>query len=142
MKVIEGYKLLEDLYYHETHTWARVNPDGTVTVGIDDYAQKGTGGIVFIELPEVGDEVEQGGPLCVIEGHKWVGEAVSPVSGRIKEVNEELLDNPTLIHEDPYGEGWIAVIEPTNLEEELKKLYHGADPKTEEWLKQEAKKMK
>lgn len=142
MKIIEGFKLEEELYYHKTHTWARVNEDGTVTVGIDDYAQKGTGGIVFIDLPEVGAEVRQDEPLCTIEGHKWVGEAISPISGTIKEVNESLLDNPTLIHEDPYGQGWIAIIEPSNIEEELKKLYYGGSPQAEEWLKEEAKRLK
>lgn len=124
MAIIEGYNMPDELYYHKDHAWARV--DGNkVTVGMHDMFQKESGDIVFVDLPEEEDEVEQGEICGKIQSRKWIGKLVAPVSGEIIEINEELEEDTSLINKDPYGEGWILVIEAGNLEEELPTLYHG-----------------
>lgn len=115
------YKIKEGLYYTKDHEWAQVLEDGTVLVGISDYAQKELGDLAYVELPEVGREVAKGDVLCEVESVKAVSEVYAPVSGEVIEVNEELEDAPEKINEDPYG-AWIAKIKPSNLEEELKEL--------------------
>ena len=115
------YKVKEGLYYTKDHEWAQVLDDGTVLVGISDYAQKELGDLAYIELPEVGKEVSKGAVLCELESVKAVSEVYAPVSGEVVEVNEELEDSPELLNEDPY-ENWIAKLKPSNLEEELKEL--------------------
>ncbi|ADT84500.1 glycine cleavage system protein GcvH [Thermococcus barophilus] len=115
------YKVKEGLYYTKEHEWAQVLDDGTVLVGISDYAQKELGDVAYVELPEVGKEVSQGDVLCEIESVKAVSEVYAPVSGEVVEVNGELEDSPEKINEDPY-EAWIAKIKPSNLEEDLKNL--------------------
>jgi glycine cleavage system H protein len=112
----EEYKILDGLFYTEEHEWARVEEDGTVTVGVTDYAQKQLHEIVYVELPEVGTEVEQMTVIGAVESVKAVSDMNCPVSGTISETNEDLLDSPELINEDPYGEGWIAKLEPSDLD--------------------------
>lgn len=124
MAEIEGYDFPDDLYYHEEHSWARVE-DGKVTVGMNDMFQKEAGDIVFVDLPEEEDEVEQGEICGKIQSRKWIGKLCAPVSGEIIEINEELEDDTGLINEDPYHNGWILVIEPSDLENELANLIHG-----------------
>ena len=124
MAIIEGYNMPDELYYHKDHAWARV--EGTkVTVGMHDMFQKESGDIVFVDLPEEEDEVEQGEVCGKIQSRKWIGKLVAPVSGEIVEINEELEEDTSLINKDCYGEGWILVIEASNLDEELAGLYHG-----------------
>ena len=124
MAEIKGYNMPDDLYYHEEHSWARV--DGNrVTVGMTDFFQKEAGDIVFIDLPEEEDEVEQGEVCGKIQSRKWIGKLVAPVSGEIVEINEDLEDETGLINTDPYGEGWILVIEAGDLESELENLIQG-----------------
>jgi len=115
------YKVKEGLYYTEEHEWVQVLDDGTVLVGISDYAQKELGDVAYVELPEVGKEVSQGDVLCEIESVKAVSEVYAPVSGEVVEVNGELEDSPEKINENPY-DTWIAKIKPSNLEEDLKNL--------------------
>ncbi|HII67671.1 MULTISPECIES: glycine cleavage system protein GcvH [Thermococcus] len=114
-------KVKEGLYYTKDHEWAQIMEDGTVLVGISDYAQKELGDLAYVELPEVGKEVSKGDVLCEVESVKAVSEVYAPVSGEVIEVNEELEDAPEKINEDPY-DAWIAKIKPSNLEEELKDL--------------------
>ena len=124
MAIIEGYNMPDELYYHKDHAWARV--EGTkVTVGMHDMFQKESGDIVFVDLPEEEDEVEQGEVCGKIQSRKWIGKLVAPVSGEIVEINEELEEDTSLINKDCYGEGWILVIEASKLDEELAGLYHG-----------------
>jgi len=124
MAIIKGYDMPDELYYHEEHSWARV--DGNrVTVGMDDMFQKEAGDIVFVDLPEEEDEVEQGEVCGKIQSRKWIGKLCAPVSGEIVEINEELEDDTSLINQDPYGKGWILVIEATDVENELTNLMHG-----------------
>jgi glycine cleavage system H protein len=124
MATIKGYDMPDELYYHEEHSWARV--DGNrVTVGMDDMFQKEAGDIVFVDLPDEEDEVEQGEVCGKIQSRKWIGKLCAPVSGEIVEINEELEDDTSLINQDPYGKGWILVIEATDPENELANLMHG-----------------
>jgi len=100
----------QDLKYHKEHTWVRVSGNKG-TIGITDYAQDALGDIVYIDLPEVDSSVEANTEISEIESTKSTSSVISPVSGRILEVNDELSETPEIINEDPYGNGWIAVIE-------------------------------
>jgi glycine cleavage system H protein len=102
-----------DLRYSTDHEWARVE-EGRVRIGITDYAQDALGDVVFVEVPEVGTEVERGASFSEVESTKSVSEIYAPVSGTIAEVNAELADSPERLNDDPYGEGWICIIEPTD----------------------------
>ncbi len=93
--------------FTKDHEWVRVEGDGTGTVGITDYAQQQLGELVYVELPEIDAEVEQGAECGVIESVKAAGDLKSPVTGSVVEVNEDLADEPGKINEDPLGEGWI-----------------------------------
>ena len=129
MAEIKGYNMPDDLYYHEEHSWARV--DGTkVTVGMTDFFQKEAGDVVFVDLPEEEDDVTQGEVCGKIQSRKWIGKLVAPVSGEIAELNEDLEDDTSLINTDPYDKGWILVIEASDLESELDNLIHGEDVAT------------
>jgi glycine cleavage system H protein len=99
-----------DLRYTSDHEWTRADGD-RVTVGITDFAQESLGDIVFVELPAVGTEVSKGGPLGEVESTKSVSQVYAPVSGRVAEINEALRDAPESLNTDPYGDGWICVIE-------------------------------
>ncbi len=112
----EEYDIPEGLLYTEEHEWARLESDGTVVIGVTDYASKQLHEIVYVELPGVGDDAELGAVIGALESVKAVSDMNSPVEGSITEVNEELLDSPELINESPYGEGWIAKLEPSDWE--------------------------
>jgi len=102
-----------DLRYSTDHEWARVE-EGRVRIGITDYAQDALGDVVFVEVPEVGAKVERGVSFSEVESTKSVSEIYAPVSGTIAEINAELADSPERLNDDPYGEGWICIIEPTD----------------------------
>ncbi len=105
-----------DLKYAETDEWARVEDDGIVVVGISDYAQDALSDIVYVELPEVGDEVSAGDVVSTVESVKAAADIITPVSGEIVEVNEALEDTPEAINEDPYG-AWIFKVRASDLSE-------------------------
>jgi glycine cleavage system H protein len=119
---VRGLKVEIDdtLLYTKTDEWAK-KEDGKVRVGVTDYAQKMLKDIVGVELPEVGDEVKKGDVVATLESIKTTADVYAPVSGRIVEVNERLLEEPELVNKDPYGEGWIVVIEASD-ESELQDL--------------------
>lgn len=106
----------KELKYSKDHEWVRIEGE-KVIIGIDDYAQSQLGDVVFVELPEVGSVVACGDSFSVVESVKAVSDIYAPVSGKIIEVNEVLADTPECINEDPYGEGWIVVIELENASE-------------------------
>lgn len=110
-------KIPEDFKYTNDHEYYKL--DGNVgTVGITDYAQSELGDIIFIDITvEIGAEVKQGESLGSIEAVKTVSEVLSPVSGKILEINTAINDNSSVVNEDPYGEGWILKIEPSNMDE-------------------------
>ena len=101
-----------DLLYTEDHEWLRKEDDGTVTVGITDHAQEALGDLVYVELPEVGQEVESGGDMAVVESVKAASDVYAPVSGSVVAVNDSLADDPEKINSDPYGEGGIVRMQP------------------------------
>ncbi|MFO8192478.1 MAG: glycine cleavage system protein GcvH [Bacillota bacterium] len=104
------YKIMDGLKYTKKHEWAR--QEGNIAViGLCDYAQDKLGEIVFVELPDVGADLEAGKSAAVIESVKAVADLYSPLSGTVTEVNEELLDQPELINSDPYGEAWVYKLE-------------------------------
>lgn len=100
----------DELKYTKTHEWIKMLDDSTALVGITDYAQKELGDVVFINLPMEGDDVAKENPLCDVESVKAVSDVLSPVTGQVAEVNEELQDAPQLLNETPY-DAWIAKIE-------------------------------
>lgn len=102
--------LPNDLKYSEDHEWVKVDGN-TVTIGITDFAQGELGDIVFVELPEEGDDLEQGESFGSVESVKTVSELYAPLNGKIVEVNEELEDSPELVNESPYEEAWIIKVE-------------------------------
>ncbi len=106
----------EDLKYSEDHEWIKVE-NGDARIGITDFAQEELGDIVYVELPEVGDEIEMGDMLGVVESVKTVSDVYSPLSGEIIKINEELEESPEIINEDPYGDGWIVVIKISDTSE-------------------------
>ncbi|HID17271.1 TPA: glycine cleavage system protein GcvH [Candidatus Bathyarchaeota archaeon] len=118
---VGDYEVLEDLYYTEEHEWLKIEGE-LCRMGLCDYAQKSLHEIVFVELPKVGAKVSQMESVGSVESVKAVADVFSPVSGEIVEVNAKLEDSPELINESPYGEGWIAVLKPSNLQEEVKNL--------------------
>jgi len=99
----------ENLFYARSHEWARAE-DGVVVVGISHYAQDQLGEVVYVELPDVGTGTDAGEELGTLESVKAVAEFVSPVAGEVVEINERLADEPNLVNEDPYGEGWLVKI--------------------------------
>jgi glycine cleavage system H protein len=101
----------EELKYSTDHEWLRFETDTTVRIGITDYAQDALGDVVYVELPEVGVEVTSGGSMSEVESTKSVSDVYAPLTGKVTEVNTDLADAPERLNEDPYGEGWICVIE-------------------------------
>jgi len=99
-----------DLKFLKSHEWARVEGDGRVTVGISDHAQGLLGDLVYVELPNVGDQVEAGSACAVVESVKAASDVYAPVGGRVVEVNAALSDKPETINEDAYGDGWLFVL--------------------------------
>ena len=106
-------QLPADLRYSSDHEWVRLE-DGKLKIGITDYAQDALGDIVFVSMPNLGDTVEPGAAVSEIESTKSVSEIYAPLRGIVLEVNGELTDGPDRINADPYGEGWLFVLEPTN----------------------------
>ena len=106
-----------DLKFKTSHEWVRVEQDGTVTVGISDHGQDLLGDIVFVELPDIGTQMNAEDEVAIVESVKAASDVYSPISGEIIEVNELLLDNPETINESPYSDGWFYKIQPDNLDE-------------------------
>lgn len=103
----------DELRYTSDHEWARLE-DGRLRIGITDYAQDSLGDVVFVQLPEPGAVLEAGAALGEVESTKSVSDIYAPVGGTVVEVNSELADAPQRLNEDPYGEGWICVLEPSD----------------------------
>ncbi len=103
-----------DVRYSQDHEWVRVEEGNRLRIGVTDYAQDALGDVVFIELPAVGTTVEVGGVFGEVESTKSVSELFAPVAGSIVEVNHDLEVTPERVNEDPYGDGWICVLDPTD----------------------------
>ena len=103
--------------FSEDHEWIKLTEGGLATAGITEFAREQLGDLVYIELPEVGDEISQGDDIGVIESVKAASELIAPVSGKIVAVNERLNDEPELVSEDPLGEGWVVKIKLSDMAE-------------------------
>jgi len=121
MVEVEGYNVPEGLYYSKDFTWIKVESD-KIRIGITDYAQKALREVVYTELPDIGTEVKQNESYGTLESVKAVYDLVSPISGKIEEVNEEVLSHPEMLNEDPYGKAWLLIIKPSDLQTELDNL--------------------
>lgn len=102
-----------DLRYTNEHEWLRQEEDGTVTIGITDHAQSALGDLVYVELPEIGQSVDVGGEMAVVESVKAASDVYAPIAGDVVAVNEDLSDDPEKINADPYGDGWIVRMKPS-----------------------------
>lgn len=139
MPKIGKYWVSKDHYYwpHDTaHSWAKIEGE-TVRVGVDDFAQKQAGELKFMRLFPAGKKVKQGKRFGTLETAKWVGPLLAPVSGTIVESNEKVLEKPTLVNEDPYGSGWMVVIEPSELDDDLTRCVKGDSLEAVDWMKKD-----
>jgi glycine cleavage system H protein len=136
MVKVDNYEVPEDLYYSNDFAWIKIEGD-KVRMGITDYAQKQLREIVYAELPEAGTEVKQNEPYGTLESVKAVSDLVAAVSGTVEEVNAEVQSKPEILNEDPYVEGWLVVVKPTNLQAELANLMNF--DKAVEWHKNQGK---
>jgi glycine cleavage system H protein len=109
--MVPAVNVPDELRYSQDHEWARLE-GGRLRIGITDYAQDALGDVVFVQLPEVGTAIGGGDSLSEVESTKSVSDIYAPVSGTVVEVNTELADAPERLNDDPYGEGWICVIQP------------------------------
>lgn len=138
MAEIEGYNLPDELYYHKEHMWVKKEGD-FIRVGLNDFSQKLSGELSFIELPDTSDEVEADQVIGSYETGKWMGKIYAPVAGEVVEVNEELEDDPTLVNSDPYGKGWIYTMKPSD-PSQVDALMQG--DAAVDWIRAEAEKHK
>ncbi len=134
---LEGHDFPDDMYFHTDHMWVRVE-EGKARVGYNSWAADAAGKLVSIKTRPAGRKVKAGKTLGSIESGKWVGRLKVPLTGVIDEINPALADNPSVINDEPYGSGYVAVITPENLDEELKELIKGSEKdKLEAWLEEE-----
>ena len=134
---IQGYNMQEELYYEENHFWVKEEGDSLV-MGMDDFAQKMAGEIVYVQLPDEGKILKMGKKFAKLESGKWLGKVYAPVNGELEAVNEELETNPGLINDDCYGEGWMYKIKPSD-KSELDNLIRGTEA-VEKWLLEDIEK--
>ncbi|PLW69129.1 glycine cleavage system protein GcvH [Pseudohalioglobus lutimaris] len=106
-----------ELKYASSHEWARLEEDGTVTIGITDHAQDALGDVVFVELPDVGASLAAGEDAGVVESVKAASDIYSPVGGEVLGINEQLEDEPETVNSDPYNDGWFFRLRPTDVSE-------------------------
>lgn len=107
----------KELRYASSHEWARLEEDGTVTIGITDHAQDALGDVVYVEVPEVGDNLSAGDEAGVVESVKAASDIYAPIAGEVVEINEALEDEPALVNSDAYNDGWFFKIKPTDASE-------------------------
>ena len=127
-------KIPANLHYHNDHAYAKIEGKN-VKVGLDDFGQAIAGKILFIRLRPEGKAVNQGESVGKLESGKWVGDIKTPVSGTIVQVNSKIKGTPSLVNTDPYGEGWLLVIQPSKLDQEMKSLVTGNAIK--KWMEKE-----
>jgi len=134
---IQGYDMPDDLYYEKNHFWVKEDGD-LLVMGMDDFAQKMAGEIVYVQLPDEGKILKVTKRFASIESGKWLGKVFGPVNGELVAVNEELETNPELINEDCYGRGWIYKIKPSD-KGELDDLIRGQEA-VEKWVLEDIEK--
>ena len=120
LKVADS-EILEGLYYTREHEWMKLE-DKMCRIGITDYAQKSLHEVVYVDLPNAGKTLTQGATFGTVESVKAVSELYSPVAGEVVERNEKLVESPELVNQEPYGAGWIVIVKPSHLPDDLKAL--------------------
>jgi len=118
---VNDYEVPGGLYYTKEHEWVKLEGNNC-RIGVSDYAQKSLHEVVFVDLPKVGAKITRSQSLGSVESVKAVADVFAPISGEVTEVNAKLADSPELVNQQPYGDGWIAIIKPSSLEAELKNL--------------------
>lgn len=134
-QVIQSCEVPGDLFFHPGHTWARIEEGGLVRMGLDDFGQRLMGRAYAVDLPEPNTFVTRGERCWRFTHQAGRTDLLSPISGKVRLVNTNLAQRPTLINRDPYGEGWIALIEPANLKHCLKRLLYRV--KVREWIERD-----
>jgi len=129
------YDFRNDRFYNSNHLWTKQDDPGIVTVGMDEMGLDSLGELVYLTLPLEGTLVEMGKAMGSMEAAKMTGELIAPVSGIVIEKNDRVLQNPLLVNEEPYGNGWLVKIEPTNWEEESEAMVFGDN--LPGWVEQE-----
>ncbi len=137
---IEDLALPGGLFFHQGHTWARIDASGKIKVGLDDFAQNVLGRIDGVKLRKVGETVSRGEKIFSVKQGKRNADFNAPVDGMISSINEELVNNPTVLKDNPYEKGWIYSINPTNLANDIKSL--SVSEEATNWLKKEVQKFK
>lgn len=136
---IEGYNMPEDLYYEKNHFWVKAEGD-LLVMGMDDFAIKMAGELVYVQLPSEGKKLTAGKKFAKIESGKWLGKVYAPVDGELAEANEDIEEDASVINEDCYGKGWMFKIRPDNMAD-IENLIH--DPEDiEAWILEDIEKYK
>jgi len=134
MAKIDRYEMPDDLYYTTDHAWVR-EEGRRIRIGVTDFMQQMAGEITFIRVPRAGKDMEEGKTLCTLQSGKWAGKILVPMQVLVVDVNKDLAANSQLLNSDPYGRGWIAVLEPADLTGGLAKLLRG--DRAADWLRGE-----
>lgn len=134
MAKVDKYDMPDELYYTTDHAWVKVE-NNQLRIGITDFMQQLAGEITFIRVPRAGKEFEAGKNLCSMQSGKWAGKIAMPVKGKITDANKDLVSTPKPLNDDPYGQGWIALIEPDNMADVEANLLKG--DKAIEFIKEE-----
>jgi len=124
MAKVDKYEMPDELYYTIDHAWVKIEGN-QVRIGITDFMQQLAGEITFVRVPRVGKDMEAGKNLCSMQSGKWAGKIAVPVTGKIVDVNKDLAAVPKPLNDDPYGQGWITVMEPANIADVEANLLHG-----------------
>lgn len=132
---VQGCRVEPDLFYHPEHCWARIEEGGMVRTGLDDFGQRILGRAYSVSLPAPGETVRPGSAASHLTHQTGVSAIAVPVAGNVQEINSKLLQQPALMNRDPYGEGWLMLIEPSDLQDCLKRLRYGA--RVQDWLQTE-----
>lgn len=124
MAVVESYEVPEELYYTRDHAWIRIEGN-QIRIGITDFMQKMAGEITFIRLPRAGKDLEPDKTLFTLQSGKWAGKVLVPVAGKVVDANKDLAASPKPLNDAPYGNGWVALMEPANMNDVPSKLLFG-----------------
>lgn len=124
MAIVESYEVPEDLYYTRDHAWVRIEGN-QIRIGVTDFMQKMAGEITFIRLPRAGKDLGPDKTLFTLQSGKWSGKVLAPVAGKVLDANKDLAAVPKPMNDAPYGNGWVAVMEPVNMADVASKLFFG-----------------
>lgn len=139
VRAVEGFHLPSDLYFHRGHSWARSEYAGKLRVGMDDFSRRLMGKVDDVDIPPVGRRIRQGEPAWKVRRDSEVVDVLAPIEGVVSQVNDDVSNVFSQDSHNPYGEGWLFVIEPVHLQQNLRGLMYGED--AEAWMKEEVRKL-